>query len=187
MGGEAGEARTSFATVETWHAGARRESRRRDRQGDFPHELLAFRLGSEEYGLDILRIHEILKLRPVTEVPRAPAFVPGVIAVRGLVIAVLDLRLRLRLPAAPPTRESRILIVARGDERFGLIVDGVHQVVRLRDEDIEPPPRTLGAHEAELLAGIGRPRPERMIILLELDAVLAFTVGVGGAGGGGAR
>ena len=110
---------------------------------------------------------------------------PGVVAVRGLVIPVVDLRLRLRLPAAPTTRESRILIVTKGEEHYGMVVDGVHQVVRLRDEDVEPPPRTLGLHEAEFLLGIGRPQadrtpsgsPTRMLILLQLDAVLTFPVG----------
>ena len=163
-----------LATVDSYHHGYRR----RDKLDEWHHELLAFRLGAEEYALDILRIREIMKPREVTEVPRAPAFVLGVVAVRGLVLPVIDLRLRLRLPAAAVTRDARILIVTKGEERYGMIVDGVHQVVRLREEDVEPPPRTLGAHEAEFLAGIGRPRPDRMLILLNLDAVLTFRVGV---------
>lgn len=171
--GASGTPQLQLATVDNYHHGYRR----RDRMDEWAHELLAFRLGREEYALDILRIREILKPREVTEVPRAPTFVLGVVAVRGQVIPVVDLRLRLRLPAGPPTRESRILIVTKGEERYGVLVDGVQQVVRLRDEDVEPPPRTLGAHDLEFLLGIGRPKSDRMLILLQLDAVLTFPVG----------
>jgi purine-binding chemotaxis protein CheW len=114
-------------------------------------------------------------------VPRAPSFVPGIISVRGQVIPVLDLRLRLRLAQRPLTKEARILIVTRDSEPFGLIVDGVQQVVRMRDEDVEPPPQMLGGQESEFIGGIGRPRGERMLILLNLDAVVSFQIA--GAGG----
>jgi purine-binding chemotaxis protein CheW len=162
-----------YATEATFHrrAGARAAT--------WQHEVLAFALGDEEYAVDIRRIREIIKTRPVTEVPRAPAFVPGIISVRGQIIPVIELRQRLRLPAPPrpPGREARVLIVSRGDEDFGLLVDEVRQVVRMRDSDVEPPPAMLGGPDVDLISGIGRPWGDRMLILLDLDAVLTFAEG----------
>jgi purine-binding chemotaxis protein CheW len=168
-----------FATEENYHHGYAR----RDRGTDYQREVLAFRLGTEEYALDILRIREIIKMRPVTEVPRAPVFVVGIISVRGQVIPVVDLRTRLHVTAIPAEavrrgKEARILIVTREGDAFGLIVDAVHQVVRMRDEDVEPPPQVLGGADAEFIAGIGRPRADRMLILLALDAVVNFSAAV---------
>jgi purine-binding chemotaxis protein CheW len=153
--------------------------------------FLTFMLAGEEYALDILRISEIIKVRPVTEVPRAPAFVPGIISVRGTIVPVVDLRLRLHLPAPEPGPAARILIVTRQDEPTGLVVDEVVHVVRLHAEDIEPPPAAVGGSSSEFIAGIGRPPSilmpglgGRMLIVLNVDAVLAFEVGGRGASGG---
>lgn len=170
-----------FATEADYHV-----HRRRDQS--FQHEVLAFRLGDEDYALDIRRIREIIKPRPITEVPRAPALVLGIISVRGQIIPVVDLRRRLRLPiSAAAERAARILIVTRNGEDFGVIVDGVRQVVRLRDADIELRPAMLGGPDAELIAGIGRPSggaavvrgglSDRLLVLLDLDAALAFLGG----------
>ncbi|MDB4968108.1 MAG: scaffold protein CheW associated with MCPs of class, partial [Myxococcales bacterium] len=124
-------------------------------------------------------IREIIKLREITEVPRAPRFLLGVVTVRGLVLPVVDLRLRLRLDVLPLGRAGRILIVMHKGERFGLLVDDVRGVVRFADNEIEPPPPSLAPGEAPFLAGIGRyseEDQERMVILLSLDAVLGFEV-----------
>lgn len=129
-------------------------------------DVLTFHIGSEEYGLSIEYIREITKFKPITEVPRVPSFVSGIILVRGQVIPVLDLRLRLRLPGAGAGIRSRILVVSRPtletegsneDERepFGLIIDRVNHVVRINDSDVEPP-TVLAGHESEFVAGISR-------------------------------
>jgi chemotaxis signal transduction protein len=170
-------------------------------------DVLTFAISDEEYAIGIEHIREIIKYRPITEVPRVPAFVAGIIAVRGLVMPVLDLRMRLRLRAAPLAQKARILIISRpavqgellGDEereRFGLIVDRVNEVVRIHEQDIEPP-TVLSGHESDFIEGIGRLRqeeedlprapspkatgpgmisaePQRIIILLELARVLSF-------------
>jgi purine-binding chemotaxis protein CheW len=102
-----------------------------------------------------------------------------VVTVRGLVMPVIDLRLRLRLDAAPLGRSARILVVMHKGERFGLLVDEVRGVVRFSDAQIEPPPPSLAPSEAPFLAGIGRypeDGEERMVILLSLEAVLGFQV-----------
>jgi purine-binding chemotaxis protein CheW len=139
--------------------------------------VLTFVVGGETYGLDILHIREIIKMVEITEVPRVPSFLLGVISVRGLVIPVLDLRRRLRLDDTPLTRAARILVADRDGEPFGLLVDAVTGVVRFSDAEIEPPPSTLSLADAGFLAGIGRyqaARRQRMVILLHLDAVVQF-------------
>jgi purine-binding chemotaxis protein CheW len=162
-----------FATEETYlrRADDRRAQQRRG--------VLTFVVADEVYGVEILSIREIIKLREITEVPRAPRFLLGVVTVRGLVLPVLDLRRRLRVDAAPPRRQARILVVMHKNERYGLLVDEVRGVVRFSDAQVEPPPPSLMPSELPFLAGIGRyPEggEERMVILLSLDAVLDFQV-----------
>jgi purine-binding chemotaxis protein CheW len=162
-----------FATEETYMR--RQDDRRKhERRG-----VLTFVAGGEIYGVEILSIREIIKLREITEVPRAPRFLLGVVTVRGLVLPVIDLRLRLRLDAPPLERTARILVVMHKGERFGLLVDEVRGVVRFADAQIEPPPASLAPSEAPFLTGIGRypdEGEERMVILLSLEAVLGFDV-----------
>lgn len=156
-----------FATEDLW---LRRAKAPIVPQRDF----LAFLVGEEEYAVDILRIREIIKVRPITEVPHVPPFVIGVIAVRGVVVPLLDLHRRLRLPSSGLARSARFLIVETAEEEmFGLLVDEVRQVVRLGEAEIEPPPPMFAGGEADFLAGIGRPKG-RMVILLNLDQVLHF-------------
>jgi purine-binding chemotaxis protein CheW len=156
-----------IATEEAWH-------RRTRVPMVAQREYLLFGVGGQEYGLEILRIREIIKARPATEVPRVPRFIVGVISVRGVVVPVLDLRLRFEGIPASPAPASRCLIVARDDERFGLLVDDVRHVVRLGEADIEPPPPTLAGSD-EFIAGIGR-SGARMVVLLALDPILRFEV-----------
>ncbi len=141
--------------------------------------MLTFVVGGETYGLEILHIREIIKMTEVTEVPRMPLFLLGVISVRGVVIPVLDLRLRLRLDDTPLTRAARILVVDVDGEPFGLLVDAVTDVVRFAESDIEPPPSTLNVSDSSFLAGIGRyasGKRTKMVILLHLDAVVKFEI-----------
>lgn len=141
--------------------------------------VLTFVVGRETYGVDIARIREIIKVREITEVPRAPAFLLGIISVRGAIIPVVDLRLRLKLGATPVTRAARILVVDRDGEPFGLLVDAVTGVVRFAEADIEPTPSTLGAQDAQFLDGLGRyqsGRRQKMVILLAFEALLAFEI-----------
>jgi len=162
-----------FATEETYLF-RQDERRKHERRG-----ILTFVVGGETYGVEILSIREIIKLREITEVPRAPRFLLGVVTVRGLVMPVIDLRLRLRLDAPALGRSARILVVMHKNERYGLLVDEVHGVVRFSDAQIEPPPPSLSPSDAPFLQGIGRytdEEQEHMVILLSLEAVLGFAV-----------
>ncbi|HZZ86041.1 MAG TPA: chemotaxis protein CheW [Anaeromyxobacteraceae bacterium] len=138
-------------------------------------EYLAFRLGGEEYAFGIEAIREILKAPPITEVPRAPAHVLGVITVRGEVIPVFDPRHRLGLPpAGPGGGPGRVIICDAGEGPCGLLVDAVAQVVRLPPSAIEQKPQGIVGSSSEYIAGIGRDR-DRLFILLDLAAVLRFS------------
>ena len=134
-------------------------------------EFLTFSLGDDVFGVDLARIKEILSLPPITLVPRAPPAIVGVCSVRGLLVSVMDLRLRLRLEARPRTRRSRILLVTTDPgEVVGLLVDEVRHVVRLSEDELELAP-ALAGDVSEHVLGVGRPRGE-FIVLLDLAAVV---------------
>jgi purine-binding chemotaxis protein CheW len=137
-------------------------------------EYLAFVLAGETYAVQIAHVAEILRVPPVTEVPRAPAHVLGVISVRGKLVTVVDLRRRFRLAESPIDRRSRVLLadVGRG-EQIGLLVDEVQQVWRLAFEEIEQS-NVLGGEQPAHIAGIGRPAGGEgtILILLELRPIL---------------
>jgi purine-binding chemotaxis protein CheW len=134
-------------------------------------ELLGFMLSNEEYALDILEIKEIVRLQPVTPVPRSPAWLKGIVTLRGVIVPIFDLRSRLGLEEIPYGADTRIVVVNRGEELAGLVVDSITQVVRIDAGAVEPPPQTIGGVEAEFLRGVARYR-DRLVILLNLDRVL---------------
>ena len=151
-------------------------------------ELLTFELGSVRYALPLSCVREIVRLPEVTEVPRAPYEVLGVISVRGAVSTVVDLRRKLQLEMAPLTGKSRVLLVDQGREVIGLLVDAVLQVCRLRPEEIELS-SVLGADAPAYLSGIGRPSvksedgrrvapraadPDEILLLLDPSVLLRF-------------
>jgi purine-binding chemotaxis protein CheW len=147
-------------------------------------EFLVFSLGDELMGLPLASVREISKVVPVTQVPRAPHDVLGILSVRGRITTVLDLRRRLKMPPAPTTRHARILLVQTKDETMGARVDAVHHVERLRDDEIEPA-GIAGSDLPDHVIGIGRPRRVRtgteadasstVIVLFDPHALLSMT------------
>jgi purine-binding chemotaxis protein CheW len=133
--------------------------------------MLSFSLGSEEYALDIHDIREIIKPRDITDIPRVPEFVLGIISLRGIVIPVFDLKRRFKLGTSILSPSSRIIVCQRGNKSAGLLVDSISQVIKVDRASIEPPPPVLSGLERELLDGIGRHR-EQMLILLNMPCVL---------------
>lgn len=136
-------------------------------------ELLAFWIGEEEYAVDIVEIQEIIKVPAVTQVPRCPAAVIGIISLRGTIVPVLDLRMVLRLGRAPESSACRILVMRADGDPIGLLVDRVTSVVRLRQDWVEAVPRTMQHGATEFLRGVGRIE-DRLLILLDLNAVVAM-------------
>ncbi|MEM9068130.1 MAG: chemotaxis protein CheW [Myxococcota bacterium] len=144
-------------------------------------EFLGFVINHETYAVPLHAIREILKVPPVTEVPRAPSDVLGIISVRGRIITVVDLRLLLKMDTQEADKHTRVLLVDSGDEVIGLLVDRVLQVYRLSTDEIE-----LAGHVAsdlsEHVMGIGRPKrrgprekqgdTDEILILLDAAALL---------------
>jgi len=134
-------------------------------------QYLAFHLDREEYGLDIRAISEIIKVKEFTDVPRVPDFVLGIISLRGVIVPVYDLAMRLRLGQSTLTADSRIIVCQAEDLIVGLLVDDITQVATLSDQKIEPPPAVLTGLDRDCMTGVGRFQG-RMIILLNVKNVL---------------
>lgn len=127
----------------------------RGRVGDEPLvQLCTFRVGGEDYALDIMRVREIIPPLPVTPVPRAPPFVEGVVRLRGEVIPVLDVRRRLGVPLIPATRKTKYLIVDVAGRRLGLVVDEVTEVLRIPRAEIRPAPALVDGGGPRFFLGV---------------------------------
>ncbi|HJL32605.1 MAG TPA: chemotaxis protein CheW [Polyangiaceae bacterium LLY-WYZ-15_(1-7)] len=131
-----------------------------EREALTAREFLAFVIAEETYALPLHAIREILKPPPITPVPRAPGDVLGVVAVRGTITTVIDLRRRLRVAESPPDKHTRILLVAADDEVLGVLVDQVLSVHRLLDDEIELS-GVVGGDLSDYVLGVGRPRRSR--------------------------
>jgi purine-binding chemotaxis protein CheW len=135
-------------------------------------QIVIFRIGPEEFGLDVFTVHEILRYQTITPVPRAPEFVEGVIEVRRTLVPVIDLRRRFEVEVPDADSDTRIILVQYGGERLGLIVDAVSEVLRIPETAVSEPPRYFRGLAAEYIKAIAR-LPERLVILLDVERVLS--------------
>ena len=146
-------------------------------------ELFTFRVGGEDYAVDIRRVREIIQPLPITPVPRAPAFVEGVVRLRGEVLPVIDVRKRFGLPTLPPGERTKFLVVQVAGRRLALVVDQVAEVLRVPRSEIRPAPTFaaggprffLGICGGEGTVAVGSRRaasPGRIRLLLNVKALL---------------
>jgi purine-binding chemotaxis protein CheW len=139
---------------------------------------LTFRLGAEEYGLEILKVQEIIGIMPITAVPRTPKSVRGVINLRGRVIPVIDLRTRFEVSAAEDTERTCIVVVQvtgkSGPAVMGVVVDEVSEVVDIAQGQIEDTPEFGTDIDTEFVRGIGKVE-DKVVMLLDIDRVLTGT------------
>jgi len=133
--------------------------------------LVTFLLEREAYGVPVHRVREVIRVGEMTRVPQAPEHVRGVTNLRGRILPVVELRSRLGLTPAVVTPKSRIVVTEAHGRILGLLVDAVLQVTRIPADTVQPPPEDIMTPQADWLAGVVR-RPDRLLILLELDAVL---------------
>jgi purine-binding chemotaxis protein CheW len=140
-----------------------------DRAGKY----LTFCLGEEEYGLEILKVREIIGMMSITSVPRTPGFIKGVINLRGKVIPVIDLRLKFSMPEVEHTDETCIIVVHVGDVEVGVIVDRVSEVRDILENDIDDPPSFGTNVDASFILGMGKTGSGKVSILLDITRVLA--------------
>jgi purine-binding chemotaxis protein CheW len=142
---------------------------------------LTFVVNEETYGIEILKVQEIIGMMPVTQVPRMPAYVRGVINLRGRVIPVVDLRAKFDMDATDDTGRTCIIViqVTCGTEEvtMGVIVDEVSDVVHIMASQIEPPPSLGASVNTDFILGMGKVE-NRVVMLLDTDAVLGSDTGV---------
>lgn len=131
-------------------------------------QLVTFRIGTEQYGVNILSVREIIKLTTITKLPNAEDCVEGVIDLRGKVISIFDGRKKFNLPAEDANNQTRIMIFDFESRISGLIVDSVQEVLRLSDDLIEQSPV---ATENEYVTGVAR-LPDNIIILLDVSKMI---------------
>jgi purine-binding chemotaxis protein CheW len=135
-------------------------------------QVVLFELGGEVYGLDIATVREIIQMQPVTKVPKAPAYVEGVINLRGKVIPVIDLGKKFGMQQVERTKNTRIVVVNIQDATLGIIVDTVTEVLRLAGDAIEPISDVVTSGRLDYLQGVAK-LDNKMVILLALDKLLA--------------
>ncbi len=137
-------------------------------------EYLTFRIGDEGYGVDILKVQEIRGWEDVTRIPNAPTYVKGVLNLRGSIVPVFDLRLRLGMPFHAYDKETVVIVLRvtrnNSSRNFGVAVDSVSDVLSASTEDIRTPPNFGDKLDAELIGGLAA-SGDRMIMLLQVDKI----------------
>ncbi|BAH74422.1 chemotaxis protein CheW [Solidesulfovibrio magneticus] len=134
-------------------------------------QLVTFGIGEEEFGIDILKVQEIIRIMDITKVPNAPPYVEGVINLRGKVIPVIDLRSRFGLDYHVHDSQTRIIVVDLHAMITGFVVDEVSEVLRIQSNTVEPPPPVVSGIESEYIKGVGK-LDNRLLILLDLDKLI---------------
>jgi purine-binding chemotaxis protein CheW len=134
-------------------------------------ELIAFRIGEQEFCVDIMSVREIRGWTPATPLPRSPGYMKGVINLRGAVLPIIDLGFRFGLAASEPTARHVIMVARIGERTVGLLVDAVSDIIQLTDELVQPTPDVASDHVKSFVKGIFA-MDGRMISLIELDRIL---------------
>ncbi|SMP76787.1 purine-binding chemotaxis protein CheW [Desulfonatronum zhilinae] len=149
-----------------------RETTARKDAGSELLQLVTFHIGDEEFGVEILKVQEIIRMMSITRVPKAPDFVEGVINLRGKVIPIVDLRKRFGMAAQDHDKNTRIIVLEINAVIIGFVVDSVSEVLRIPANTVEPPPTIISGIESEYISGVGK-LADRLLILLDLDRLLS--------------
>lgn len=136
-----------------------------------PETWVSFEIAGEIYALPVDRVQEVLRVAGITRVPHAPAPIRGITNLRGRVLAVVDLRVRLGLKAAELGPQSRIVVVTSRDRSIGLLVDAARQVVKLLPSGVQPPPPDVMTERSDFIRGVYH-KEEVLLVLLDVDRVL---------------
>lgn len=136
------------------------------------NQHVTFTLGEEEYGIDILAVQEIIGFTHITHVPHLPDFIRGVINLRGMVVPVMDLRLKFGLGLADYSSHTCIIVVKVAERTMGMVVDAVSEVVHLPDASIEPAPSFGARINTDFIQGMGKVG-NRLVIILDVEKILS--------------
>ena len=135
-------------------------------------QLVTFNISQEEFGVDILKVQEIIRTMEITKVPRSPAFVEGVINLRGKVIPIIDLRKRFGMAPRDHDNQTRIIVIELHHMIVGFVVDSVSEVLRIPASTVEPPPAVVSGIESDYISGVGK-LDDRLLILIDLEKLLS--------------
>ena len=138
------------------------------------NEFLAFTLGQEEYGIDILKVQEIRGYEPVTRIANTPEFLKGVMNLRGIIVPVVDMRIKFNLGEPTYDQFTVVIILNVAGRVVGMVVDSVSDVTTLSAEQIKPAPEMGSAFDTDYLIGLGT-LDERMLILVDIDKLMSST------------
>lgn len=134
-------------------------------------QLVTFSIGEEEFGVNILQVQEIIRTMKITNIPRAPEFVEGVINLRGKVIPIVDMRRRFGLEPKEHDKNTRMIVIENDTLIVGFVVDSVSEVLRMPASSMQPPPATVAGLDSAHIDGVGK-LDDRLLILLNLDSLL---------------
>ena len=135
------------------------------------NQIVSFQLGEEEFGLDIMRVQEIILVGAITKMPQVPEYVRGMINLRGHVIPVVDLRTRFGQPQCEKTEEQRIIVVNIASKTIGIVVDAVNEVLRVKTDEIEPAQTGIGEVQ-RFITGLLK-IDQKLIILLDIEGLFS--------------
>ena len=136
------------------------------------NEFLAFTLGKEEYGIDILKVQEIRGYEAVTRIANAPAFIKGVVNLRGIIVPIVDMRIKFHLGEPTYDQFTVVIILNIGGRVMGMVVDSVSDVITLSADQVKPAPEMGTAFNTDYLIGLGT-LDERMLILIDIDKLMS--------------
>ena len=135
------------------------------------NEFLTFRLGSEEYGIEILKVQEIRGYDAITQIANAPEFIKGVVNLRGIIVPIIDMRIKFRLGSATYDQFTVVIILNVAGRVMGIVVDGVSDVITLGLEQMRPAPGLGSVIDTEYIMGLGTV-DERMLILIDIEKLM---------------
>jgi purine-binding chemotaxis protein CheW len=136
-------------------------------------QLVSFKIGNEEHGIDVLKVREIIRMSNITRVPNTPLYIEGVINLRGKVIPIISLRMRFNLPDAENDSRTRIIVMDIDNELMGFVVDSVAEVIRIAISEIQPPPPIVVVGiDQECISGVIN-HADRLLVLLDLEKIFS--------------
>jgi purine-binding chemotaxis protein CheW len=140
-------------------------------EGSHSQEYLTFTLGPEEYAIDILKVQEIRGYEQPTSIANAPAFIKGVINLRGIIVPIVDMRIKFGVGKAEYTPFTVVIILSLGGRVVGMVVDGVSDVTSLRADQVRPPPEFAATVDTRYIKGLGT-LGERMLIVVDIEKLM---------------
>jgi len=136
-------------------------------------QLVSFKLDNEEYGIEVLKVREIIRMIPITHMPNTPPYVEGIINLRGKIIPIVSMRKKFGLMERDDCPQTRIVVMVISEELMGFIVDSVSEVIRISGSEIQPPPNVVsGGIDQECITGVIN-QAERLLVLLELERLFS--------------